>query len=149
MRAFSFNLDHDTDYGQTEEAELTFYKAHEQWKLLEPVIFNDSSRTFGNYLNFSDKVLHINIERIPGFYSLIFVAPVILLYVLSPLVFLVPVDSGEKISMSITLLLAQMVSMGGISEVLPASSTNFPIISYFLGISLLHMGVQTLFTVIG
>ena len=51
---------------------MSFYKPHDQWKLITPVIFNDSNRSFGNFFHFNDKVLHINIQRDPKFYSIIF-----------------------------------------------------------------------------
>ena len=140
--------DHDVDFDQTEAVDLSFYKPHDQWKLITPLLFTNSNRSFAAF-SYSDKVLHLTIQRDPKFYTYIFVVPIVMLYILSPLVFLLPVESGEKISMSITLLLAQIVSMGVIAEVLPASSTNFPIVSYFLCLSVFHMGVQTLLTVIG
>ena len=93
--------------------------------------------------------MNLKIKRQPRFYGILFLVPTILLYVLSPLVFLLPVESGEKTSMSITLLLAQVVSMGSLTDVLPASSSNFPIISYFLCFSIVQMGVITVLSIVG
>ena len=142
-------LDHDVDFGQSEVVDMAFYKPHDQWNLVEPILFQNDFRSWQNIFNYSDKRLHLYIARDPTFYFYIFVCPIIILHVLSPFVFLLPVESGEKISMSITLLLAQTVSMSGIADVLPASSRNFPIISYFLGLSVVQIGIQTLLTVLG
>ena len=75
--------------------------------------------------------------------------PNILLYMLSTLVFIIPVESGEKVGFSMTILLAAVVSFGAISEMLPASSLNFPVIAYFLALVVSHMALDTFLTTIG
>ena len=139
----------DPEFDISDEVDLAFYKEHDQWKLERPLRITFDNRTFKNVFNYSDMHLNIRLQRHPKFYLIVFIIPSILLYILCPLVFLLPVDSGEKTSMSITLLLAQVVSLGGLSEVLPASSTQFPIVSYYMALTIIHMGVVTVFSIIG
>ena len=98
---------------------------------------------------FDQMVMEIKLIRRHLFYAVIFMLPNVLLYALSALVFLVPVESGEKISFSITILLAFVVSFGTISELLPASSLNFPIIAYFLGAAVTQMTLDTILATVG
>ena len=98
---------------------------------------------------YQDLELDVQIARRPRFYYTLISLPILLLYLLSPMVFLLPAESGEKTSMSITILLAEVVSMGNIADVLPESSINFPILTYFLAISILQMGLNTILTVLG
>ena len=130
--------------------ELAFFKPHEQWKLTKPLFYNITQRSvaFKNVNGYYDVILTIHLERNPKFYSFLFVVPTVLLHLLSPFVFLLPVESGEKTSMSITLLLAQVVSMASIAEVLPASSLHFPVISYLLCASIVQMGLDLILSAI-
>ena len=139
---------HDPDFDQSEMLTL-YYKPHGQWKLIKPALFTNAYRSFGTFVNYSDKILHLRLERDPKFYNYLLVAPAMILYLLSPLVFLLPVESGEKMQMCITLLLSQIVSVGAVAEFLPPSSSNFPKFGYVLGLSVLQMGIQTLLTILG
>ena len=87
--------------------------------------------------------------KTPHFYRMFFILPVILLYLLSPFVFMLPVESGEKVSTAITILLAQVVSMGALADILPESSTTFPLLIYFLAISVVQMALNTVLSIIG
>ena len=128
---------------------MQYYKEHDQWKLITPVIFKNTERSQSSLFNYSDKVLHIKMRRDPKFYNYVFIAPAIMVHLLAPLVFLLPVESGEKISLSITLLLAQILTMAVIAELLPPSSAHFPKCGYFSAFSIFQMAVQTLATVLG
>ena len=135
--------------GKEGELLLSFYKPNDQWSVVTPLTVEVKERNFFNLQNFSDVVVHMRIERLTRYYRLLFILPVVLLYFLSPFVFLLPVESGEKVSMSLTILLAQVVSMGALSDILPASSTSLPVIIYFLVISIVQMGFNTVLSVIG
>ena len=75
--------------------------------------------------------------------------PNMLLYILSGLVYLVPPESGEKLSLAITVLLAAIVSFGTIADILPASSRNFPVVAIFVGIAVTQMTLGTMLTAVG
>ena len=145
----SISVDLDSQWPNPGQADLHHYKPHDQWKLIKPLYFSVVQRpnNIGSVMN--DIVLDLQIMREPRFHSILFLVPTLLLYLLSPLVFLPPVESGEKTSMSITLLLAQVESMGALAEVLPGSSSNFLIISYFLCISIGQIGLVTVMSVFG
>ena len=52
--------------------------------------------------------------------------------VLAIFCFLLPVESGEKVSLGITVLLSQAVELLVVSDILPPTSGNFPIIASFI-----------------
>ena len=128
---------------------LAHFNDHDQWTLERPLVVSVVKGSFRGTREQSEVVFTLNLRRDPLFYQIVFVYPAALLYSLSPVVFLIPVESGEKSSVIVTLLLAQAVYMGAISEVLPASSKRFPIIAFYLGVSSLQMGIDTILTVVG
>ena len=67
---------------------------------------------------------------------------------MSIMVFLLPPDSGERMSYSITLLLALMVFLTIVSDNLPKTSSPLPILSYFIGLHVLLSALITLATIL-
>ncbi|XP_075244296.1 neuronal acetylcholine receptor subunit beta-3-like isoform X2 [Convolutriloba macropyga] len=125
-------------------ADLAYYKEHDEWALVRPVRINTSSRNWKGFRFFDVMTMQIHIERRNLFYTIIFVMPNLLLYCMSSFVFVLPVESGEKISFSITILLAEIVSFGSISDILPASSLNFPSIGYFVCAAVIQTALSSL-----
>ncbi len=80
-------------------------------------------------------VLHL--RRKPLFYVVNFILPSVLLALLVLLVFHLPPESGEKISMAVTLLLSYSVLILMISESVPHSSQGVPIIGK-ISVSVTH-----------
>ena len=127
---------------------LEHYRPHDQWMLKTPVSCYLSELELDGVL-YNEFVLKLQIERRPRFHVILSILPSVLLYILSPLVFLLPVESGEKTSTALTVLLSQVVSMGTVSVVLPESSNNFPILNYFIALSIVQMGLNTILSVLG
>ena len=93
--------------------------------------------------------VRITIKRRPFFHIAVIILPNLTIYFLSGLIFWIPVDSGEKISFGVTLLLAQAVSFGTLSEMFPASSLNFPILGIAVCAMTLHVGFLCLIATSG
>ncbi|RUS86580.1 hypothetical protein EGW08_005661 [Elysia chlorotica] len=81
--------------------------------------------------------VEIVIQRRSGFFILNIVMPVVLLSFLNIVVFLIPVDSGEKISYGITVLLALAVFMSIVGDMLPRSSDVVPLVTIYLFVLLI------------
>ena len=81
---------------------------------------------------FPDVTFRITLKRKPLFYVLNLLFPCILITAVSVLGFLLPPDSGEKISLEITVLLSMAVFLLLVSENLPPTSETFPIIGEYL-----------------
>ena len=77
---------------------------------------------------YPDVTFYVVMERRPAFYLLTMLFPCILTSCVAAAGFLLPVESGEKVSLAITVLLSLAVFLLVVSESLPPSSDNFPII---------------------
>ena len=71
---------------------------------------------------------HLKFVRRPSFYILYLILPFIFISVLSLLVFILPAECGEKVSLSITNLLALVVFQQLIAETMPPSGDDPPLI---------------------
>ncbi|CAF2381187.1 unnamed protein product [Rotaria sp. Silwood2] len=93
-----------------------------EWQVYEIVVRN---ATMNRYLWL---VFHINMKRNYQFYVNHMIFPFSILSCLTLFVFWLPPDSGEKITLTITILLALTVFLQLISDYTPKASSNLPII---------------------
>ena len=70
----------------------------------------------------------IELQRKPFYYVMNVVIPTVVLAILSTLTFLIPADSGEKLSMGVSVLLAFTVFMLILSDNIPQTSDNAPLL---------------------
>ena len=73
----------------------------------------------------------LTLKRRPAFIIVHSVLPMMLLSVLNILVFVLPTESGEKISLSITMFLAFAIFLTMLSDSLPRNSLTLPIFSMY------------------
>ncbi|XP_072025924.1 neuronal acetylcholine receptor subunit alpha-10-like isoform X2 [Amphiura filiformis] len=82
---------------------------------------------------FSELYYHLIFKRRSEFYVIYLICPCVFLSLLSLLVFYLPAECGEKLTLSITNLLALVVFQQVIAETMPPSGDGSPIIgTYFL-----------------
>lgn len=67
---------------------------------------------------------------------------------LSVLVFYLPADSGEKIALSISILLSQTMFFLLISEIIPSTSLALPLLGKYLLFTMLLVGLSVVITII-
>jgi len=79
--------------------------------------------------------INITLARKPTFVLINLIVPMTLLALISPMVFLLPNQSGERVGFSITVLLATSVFMTIVADNVPAKSQPFPLILTLLFIS--------------
>lgn len=75
---------------------------------------------------FPDVTFYLKIRRKPLFYILSVLFPCMLTSSVAILAFLLPPESGEKVSLNVTILLSLAVFLLMVSDQLPASSDHFP-----------------------
>lgn len=85
----------------------------------------------------TDVVFIINLRRKSMYYILNIFMPVILLGILSPAVFIIPTDSGEKMGYAVTMFLTFVVFLTLVSAELPINSDNVCNIGIYLIIKLI------------
>ena len=76
--------------------------------------------------------ISLQLERKPQFYVLSLMFPSILISSIALLGFILPPESGEKVSLEITVLLSIAVFMLMVSDIMPPNSETFPYIGKFL-----------------
>ncbi|XP_039908412.1 acetylcholine receptor subunit delta isoform X2 [Simochromis diagramma] len=79
-----------------------------------------------------DITFYLIIKRKPLFYIVNIIIPCVLISFLACLVYYLPADSGEKMTLSISVLLAQSVFLLLISQRLPETSMSVPLIVKYL-----------------
>ena len=92
--------------------------------------------------------VNLKMKRQPYFVIIIVNIPVMLLSLLSLMIFYLPPESGERMSYSITLLLALIVFLTIISETIPKKSSPLPLLLYFVGLYVLQSVFVTLATIL-
>ncbi|XP_063717738.1 acetylcholine receptor subunit alpha-like 1 [Symsagittifera roscoffensis] len=129
------------------ELPLDNYMINDQWILEFPAIMATETRIWnGNILN--GVISEIRIRRRPEFFTAALIFPFAALYFLSSLTFFIPVESGEKVSFAVTVLLAQMVIFGSLLDMLPFSSVNLPLAIKTMRLVFVHLSANCLSAVL-
>ena len=120
--------------------DITYYSPNTQWKMEKTVM------KYSDLLDTKNLVeLQLILKRKSLYFVINMLAPILLLSLLNPIVFVLPVDSGERVSYAITIFLSFAVFMTLISEHMPKSSEPMSVLSYFL---ILTMTMSTLICIL-
>ena len=122
---------------------LDFYSKHGTWDVSSTSSL-DNKGTGMSYIELSTTM-----KRRPAFYVVNIVLPVMFLMALNSCVFVLPSESGERVSYSITVLLAIAVFMTLTGDNLPKTSEPMSLLSYFLMFDLVFSSVICLVTMLG
>ncbi|MBN3325561.1 ACHD protein, partial [Atractosteus spatula] len=95
-----------------------------------------------------DITFYLIIKRKPLFYIINIITPCVLISFMASLVYYLPADSGEKMTLSISVLLAQSVFLLLVSQRLPETSLAIPLIVKYLMFIMLIVTVVVLNCVI-
>lgn len=76
-------------------------------------------------------IMTVYLRRKPGYYLLNLLLPVVLVTVSSTAIFWLPVDSGEKVSLGITVMLAYSVMQLTVDSYLPTTSDERPMLGEY------------------
>ncbi|XP_072043396.1 neuronal acetylcholine receptor subunit alpha-7-like [Amphiura filiformis] len=100
------------------------------WDLTD-VQFHRNDTFYVKYGNYSEIVFTLFLTRRPTFYVLTVTIPCFLLSVINVMVFILPTESGEKVSLGITNVLALVLFQQLIAGIMPPTSDKSPLISYY------------------
>ncbi|XP_025022229.1 CHRNA7-FAM7A fusion protein-like [Python bivittatus] len=129
------------------EIDTSGYVSNGEWDLVgvpgsENKVFYECCRE--PYL---DVTFVVVMRRRTLYYALNMLVPCLLLSAVTFLVFLLPADSGEKISLGITVLLSLTVFMLLVAEVMPATSDSVPLIGQYFASTMGMVGLSVMTTV--
>jgi hypothetical protein len=85
------------------QAELDYFHPHSDWTLLD---YSTETDDEGGETNF---YFELRIKRRTLYYGIMINAPTVLFALLNPLVFLLPVESGERVSLAMTIVLSYAI----------------------------------------
>uniref|UniRef100_A0AAY4AJS3 Neuronal acetylcholine receptor subunit alpha-7 n=1 Tax=Denticeps clupeoides TaxID=299321 RepID=A0AAY4AJS3_9TELE len=97
---------------------------------------------------YPDVTFTVTMRRRTLYYGLNLLIPCVLISGLALLVFLLPADSGEKISLGITVLLSLTVFMLLVAEIMPATSDSVPLIAQYFASTMVIVGLSVVVTVL-
>ncbi|KAJ0056734.1 hypothetical protein NL108_013281, partial [Boleophthalmus pectinirostris] len=130
------------------DADLSGYTSNGEWDLVEV----PGEKTDKKYPcceePYPDITYTVVMRRRTLYYGLNLLIPCILISTLALLVFLLPADSGEKISLGITVLLSLTVFMLLVAEIMPATSDSVPLIAQYFATTMVIVGLSVIATVL-
>ena len=100
------------------------------WEVLD--VYATSSVIGGYTSGFCCVYVNIKLKRRPTYYTLNLFLPVVTISLLGQLTFMVPVESGERLAYSLTVLLSQSVYATSVSSLMPRSSLTTPVIIRYM-----------------
>ncbi|XP_071145195.1 acetylcholine receptor subunit alpha-1-B-like [Mytilus edulis] len=100
-----------------DKAQLGFFDAHSDWNLLEY-----STHVVSVSFGYSMLTVKLTFKREPLYFTVMIILPTLLFSLLNPLVFVLPVESGERVSLSMTILLSYAIFLTLVSASIPATS---------------------------
>lgn len=81
--------------------------------------------------NYTEVTFQLHLRRKPLYTRLYLIFPCLLLTWVAGFVFILPIDSGEKVALSVTILLSLIVFLLLVAENIPRSSDGIPILGIF------------------
>eukprot|EP00794_Sanderia_malayensis_P009918 gene9918-10935_t len=121
------------------EADLTKYLPNAEWLMVGiPAKRNEVKYICCPEL-YPDVTYTVIVKRRSLFYLCNLIFPMTMIGMLTMLSFLLPAESGERISLAITLLLAMTVFMLVVADIIPATSETIPLVSVFFSAAMVEM----------
>jgi len=102
-----------------------------EWELIDGRVSTNTSKLSPDEPIPSFKITFV-LKRFPMFLVVNIILPVVILAFLNVLIFVIPVESGEKISFGITVLLALAVFLSITSSMLPRAARKLPSLTIYL-----------------
>ena len=119
--------------------DISRYQMNLEWHLEKA----ESIRTEVDYegIFYPDITFHLHFQRRSLFHILNLIFPIALITLLTITTFILPSESGERLSVAVTLMLATTVFMLLVAETIPESSESVPLVGVFFMICMVKMFV--------
>ncbi|KAG5850372.1 acetylcholine receptor subunit delta isoform X1 [Anguilla anguilla] len=137
-KEISMNLKEETEANKTYKVEWIIidpegFTENGEWEIIhKPARKNIYKHIPMDSNKHQDITFYLIIKRKPLFYVVNIIIPCVLISFMASLVYYLPADSGEKMTLSISVLLAQSVFLLLISQRLPETSMAIPLIVKYL-----------------
>ncbi|CAC5413831.1 unnamed protein product [Mytilus coruscus] len=114
--------------------DLQDYRINGEWNLLSTSQHSSELKEEG--LVYSELLFRIVFERLPNYYIMSVIIPVIITAVLTSVTFILPVESCEKVGYILTVLLALAVLLTLFADNMPTTSKHTSVLVVFLTVTL-------------
>ncbi|CAJ0592987.1 unnamed protein product [Cylicocyclus nassatus] len=134
-----------------EEVQITYHMGKRQVELNDYSFSGiwDVMEVPGLLIEDRSKITYqIRIRRKTLFYTVILIMPTVLMAFLSMMVFYLPCEASEKITLAISILLALVVFLLLVSKILPPTSSNIPLMAKYLLMTFVMNMITIMVTVI-
>ncbi|CAK8683324.1 unnamed protein product [Clavelina lepadiformis] len=132
---------------ETPDATTDTYIPNGAWDLLSMTGLRHSYKYDCCPEEFIDVTYTVHVRRRTLFYAFHLILPCLLVCSLTILVFMLPADSGERITLGITVLLALVVFLQLVAQALPPTDV-IPVLGKFFACSIIMVAFSVLLTVI-
>lgn len=146
LTSWGFILSHVTLEHHVTYVNLEDYQPNGEWDLVRNSLSSSVLTEEGE--TFSQLLFTMEIQRRTGYYILNVIFPVTLVAILTTVTFLLPADSGEKISYILTILLALAVLLTIIADAMPTTSLYTSVLGVYLSVTLGYAMVAIIITVL-
>ncbi|KAK7586041.1 hypothetical protein V9T40_003917 [Parthenolecanium corni] len=134
-----------TLYNDKHYVDLSDYWKSGTWDIIEVPAYLNKYPTIPSE---TDITFYIIIRRKTLFYTVNLILPTVLISFLCVLVFYLPAEAGEKVTLGISILLSLVVFLLLVSKILPPTSLVLPLIAKYLLFTFIMNTVSILVTVI-
>ncbi|EDW68429.1 acetylcholine receptor subunit beta-like 1 isoform X1 [Drosophila virilis] len=135
-------------YNNKNFVDLSDYWKSGTWDIIEVPAYLNVYEGDSNHPTETDITFYIIIRRKTLFYTVNLILPTVLISFLCVLVFYLPAEAGEKVTLGISILLSLVVFLLLVSKILPPTSLVLPLIAKYLLFTFIMNTVSILVTVI-
>ncbi|KAL3107326.1 hypothetical protein niasHT_017409 [Heterodera trifolii] len=129
--------------------DLDDYYPSVEWDIMSTQATKRSKHFFGSKNGIYEEIdFNLALRRKPLFYTVNLVFPCVGISFLTVLVFYLPSESGEKVSLSINILVALTMFFLLLIEIIPANSTTLPFVGKYLLFTMILVTLSVLITVV-
>uniref|UniRef100_A0A3P8W768 Cholinergic receptor nicotinic alpha 2 subunit n=1 Tax=Cynoglossus semilaevis TaxID=244447 RepID=A0A3P8W768_CYNSE len=127
--------------------DLNNYWESGEWAIINAVGTYNTKKYDCCHEIYPDITYYFIIRRLPLFYTINLIIPCLLISCLTVLVFYLPSDCGEKITLCISVLLSLTVFLLLITEIIPSTSLVIPLIGEYLLFTMIFVTLSIVITV--
>ncbi|XP_076070042.1 nicotinic acetylcholine receptor beta1 isoform X2 [Oratosquilla oratoria] len=135
-------------YNDKNFVDLSDYWKSGTWDIVEVPASLNVYTSKGDSPGETDITFYITIRRKTLFYTVNLILPTVLISFLCVLVFYLPAEAGEKVTLGISILLSLVVFLLLVSKILPPTSLVLPLIAKYLLFTFVMNTVSILVTVV-
>ncbi|KAL8620847.1 hypothetical protein ACOMHN_047018 [Nucella lapillus] len=123
------------------QGDLGFYSPNGEWVLERT--YTGSKPDVYSFVSYQ-----FQFKRKPAYYGLNLVLPVVMLWLLSVFIFMLPAESGEKMGYSLTVLLAFVVLMTLLADTMPTTTDHVSYLEVYIILVLSFCGMSVGYSII-